>query len=298
MVRIKQLLANIPYIRFLYRIIFGFFSSNDKYSYGITKYIALHVIRLLLALIRTKIGVYFISVVRGDSYFTERMQLRKNGITVLPNFLSADESNSIRGIIQSNEVGSTPDGGKTFQQDGASYFLVDITGLIEPHKVTYVRELCESYLGHSDVYDLHFWLHGVEDIGGVTGSQDKDINLVWHTDTFHSTVKGFLYLEPLMEEDGPFEYLVGSHVFTWRRLFFEYLSSLKIPSKQGFRAPQPFQIYPRNRPKLFSGLGNALIVADTFGFHRRGGRSVSGKRYSVHFSCRTNPFRLSTSANG
>ncbi len=105
---------------------------------------------------------------------------------------------------------------------------------------------------------------------------DPQTNL--HSDTFHPSVKAWLFLTDVAEDEGPFVYVPGSHQVNEARLAWEHQcaiqmhhsmdkmsrrGSLRIQAKQlsslGYVAPQALAVKK-----------NTLVIADTYGFHARG----------------------------
>ncbi|HEY4471574.1 MAG TPA: phytanoyl-CoA dioxygenase family protein [Stellaceae bacterium] len=119
-----------------------------------------------------------------------------------------------------------------------------------------------------------------------------------HADTFHPTVKAWLFLTDVAANAGPFTYVPGSHRLTPQRLAWERRMSLAAPSSRDPEIRQgSFRIDPSDLaalglpdPRIFAVPANTLIVADTFGFHARGpsvGRSV---RVEIWAYGRRSPF--------
>jgi hypothetical protein len=130
----------------------------------------------------------------------------------------------------------------------------------------------------------------------VAGAPDPQRDL--HTDTFHPTVKAWLFLTDVAADAGPFTYVPGSHRLTPQRLAWERRMSLAAPSSRDPEIRQgSFRIDPSDlaalglpEPRIFAVPANTLIVADTFGFHARGpsvGRSV---RVEIWAYGRRSPF--------
>jgi hypothetical protein len=111
-----------------------------------------------------------------------------------------------------------------------------------------------------------------------TGEGVADPQTFLHADTFHPTVKAWLFLTDVAESSGPFTYVPGSHRLTPARLDWERRTSLgaaRSPNKEtregsfrieagelaGLGLPPPRQL---------AVPANTLVVADTFGFHARG----------------------------
>lgn len=117
-----------------------------------------------------------------------------------------------------------------------------------------------------------------------------------HRDTFHPTVKAWLYLQDVPVEAGPLVYVPGSHRLDAARLAWEHQRSMlacATPRQRG----GAFRISERELTAL--GLGpaqplpvgaNTLIVADTFGFHARGRSAARSTRAEVWALGRRSPF--------
>ncbi len=119
-----------------------------------------------------------------------------------------------------------------------------------------------------------------------------------HADTFHPTVKAWLFLTDVEEEDGPFRYVPGSHRLTEGRLAFEKATSLSAPAgvdhlsaRGSFRIPESALAEIGLPPaQSFPTPANTLIVADTFGFHARQRASRPSVRVEIWAYGRRNPF--------
>lgn len=131
----------------------------------------------------------------------------------------------------------------------------------------------------------------------VQGDPDNhDIQQDAHRDTFHSTVKLWLFLEPVHESDGPFAYIPGSHRMTARRLRWEYARANaacapKGPRGGAFRVSEaerealglpPAQTYPVPE--------NTLVLADVRGIHHRSLAEPGATRLALYASLRKWPF--------
>ena len=132
----------------------------------------------------------------------------------------------------------------------------------------------------------------------IDGAQDPQRNL--HSDTFHSTMKAWLFLDNVTDENGPFTYVPGSHRLTFKRLKWEYQQSLSGSRlKDSYGARGSLRIDESALPELglpqplaFRVPSNTLIVADTHGFHRRGEATHVSSRMEIWAFSRTNPFNL------
>lgn len=118
-----------------------------------------------------------------------------------------------------------------------------------------------------------------------------------HMDTFHPTMKAWLFLHNVDETDGPFTYSRGSHHRTARREAWERAQALKacapgVQKKGGaFRATKTElkrMGYPR--AEKFAVRANTFVVADTSGFHARGISDKPSARIEIWAYSRKSPF--------
>ncbi len=119
-----------------------------------------------------------------------------------------------------------------------------------------------------------------------------------HADTFHPTVKAWLFLTDVAEDAGPFTYVPGSHRLTAQRLQWERRMSLSARHSPNAEDRQgSFRIDPAElaslglpQPRVFAVPANTLIVADTFGFHARGPSERPSLRVEIWAYGRRSPF--------
>jgi hypothetical protein len=125
-----------------------------------------------------------------------------------------------------------------------------------------------------------------------------DPQTLLHADTFHPTVKAWLFLTDVAEDAGPFTYVPGSHRLTTERLAWERRMSLSARAspnaedRQGsFRIdPAELSLLGLPQPRAFAVPANTLIVADTFGFHARGPSLSASLRVEIWAYGRRSPF--------
>jgi hypothetical protein len=125
-----------------------------------------------------------------------------------------------------------------------------------------------------------------------------DPQTLLHADTFHPTVKAWLFLTEVGEEAGPFTYVPGSHRLTAERLDWERRTSLGAGQSPIAEIRQgSFRIDPAELASLglaptraFAVPANTLIVADTFGFHARGASLGPSLRVEIWAYGRRSPF--------
>lgn len=124
-----------------------------------------------------------------------------------------------------------------------------------------------------------------------------DPQTTMHIDTFHPSMKAWLFLEDVAEEDGPFCYVPGSHLRTPRREVWERRQSIRAAdpgnAKKGgaFRITKPeLARIGAAKPKRFAVPANTLVVGDTYGFHARRRSTRPSCRIEIWAYSRHNPF--------
>jgi hypothetical protein len=128
------------------------------------------------------------------------------------------------------------------------------------------------------------------------GAADPQLHL--HSDTFHATVKAWLFLTDVAEEAGPFTYVPGSHRLTLqRREWLRRKSVIAAQSSDNETREGSFRIEEAELselglppPRRFGVRANTLIVADTMGFHARGPSVRPSTRIEIWSYGRRNPF--------
>lgn len=127
---------------------------------------------------------------------------------------------------------------------------------------------------------------------------DEDPQTRLHADTFHPTVKAWLYLTESDAGTGPLTYVPGSHRLTAARLAWEREMSARAG---GSRDPETREGSFRVDPETLAAMGlpspvaitarpNTLVVADTFGFHARGRSRARALRAEIWAIGPRNPF--------
>jgi hypothetical protein len=134
-------------------------------------------------------------------------------------------------------------------------------------------------------------------LGGVAaGPPDPQIEL--HSDTFHPSLKAWLFLTDVDEAGRPLTYVPGSHLLTPERLAWEKRKSVEV-LEHGDRLSQrgSFRVSDAELKEL--GLGppvrfavpaNTLVAVDTCGFHARAESDRPTLRVELWAYCRRTPF--------
>ena len=121
-----------------------------------------------------------------------------------------------------------------------------------------------------------------------------------HADTFHPSVKAWLFLTDVAADEGPFTYVPGSHRLTPGRLRWEQQRSLDAAQASGadrMSARGSLRVDAHElagmgygAPRAFAVRKNTLVVADTVGFHARGPSVRPSTRIEIWGYGRRSPF--------
>lgn len=132
--------------------------------------------------------------------------------------------------------------------------------------------------------------------GGRVGPRDPQLEL--HSDTFHPSLKAWLFLTDVADNGRPLTYVAGSHRLTPERAAWERDRSMTVMTS-GDRLSQRGSLrisadeLPGLRlpaPTRFSVPANTLVVIDTSGFHARADADGPTLRVELWAYCRRSPF--------
>lgn len=141
-------------------------------------------------------------------------------------------------------------------------------------------------------------LHYIQTIVSRSGGNKPDPQQSLHADTFHSSLKAWLFLNTVGKDEGPLTYVRGSHRFTPERLAWEKRRSMagageidRLSARGSPRVNADDLAAMKLPPAEALALpGNSLVVADTVGFHARGMAERPGQRVEIWSYARRNPF--------
>lgn len=130
----------------------------------------------------------------------------------------------------------------------------------------------------------------------VPGPADPQKTL--HADTFHPTMKAWLFVDDVEEGHAPFTYVPGSHLPTPGRLAWEQEQSIagsvhknRYSAKGSLRLDRSaLADMGLPQPVALAVPANTLVIANTHGFHCRGRATGKCSRLEIYASSRTNPF--------
>lgn len=220
----------------------------------------------------------------------------RDGFVAIPNIVPAEEFPALRAAILSYKGPAR----EMSQGDAITRRLA-----VDPAMLRSIPAL-HRLLQREDIVALFHYvasyrvtpLHYIQTIVSKTGSGDPDPQETLHADSFHSSLKAWLFLNPVAAGEGPFTYVPGSHRLTPERLAWERTRSLADPrrtdrlSARGSPRIKDSDLAAMKLPTAMAVevAANTLVVADTFGFHARGCSLRSGERVELWSYARRNPF--------
>jgi hypothetical protein len=141
-------------------------------------------------------------------------------------------------------------------------------------------------------------LYYIQTIAGGIAEGPPDPQLQLHSDTFHPSLKAWLFLTDVAADDRPLIYVAGSHRLTPERLAWEKRRSETLGtsgdrlSQRGSLRVQPEELAALDlpQPQPFAVPANTLVVVDTYGFHARGAADHQTMRVEIWAYARRTPF--------
>jgi hypothetical protein len=224
-----------------------------------------------------------------------RQQFDRDGYVEVRDFLPADEFKRLQSTILGGEFDA-----RQHQQGDTITRRIPV----DPDLLAQVPELWRlirdrrwngllSYVASTRSRPLYY----VQTIlkGHASGASDPQLEL--HSDTFHPSLKAWLFLTDVTDDEGSLTYVPGSHLLTPQRIAWEQarseriLASDRLSQRGSLRiAPEELQSLALPQPKRFSVPANTLVAIDTCGFHARGSSTRPTVRVEIWAYTRRTPF--------
>jgi hypothetical protein len=269
------------------------FKDNPIIGSPLLNRLGLHVVRLVLShgIMRARMWMLAISVDAED-----RKSFFDNGYIVKENFLSeADfaalekEARVFKGEVREARQGDT----LTHRAALSPEVLQNYPAIKKLFSNKYFNRLTRFTSGH--FREPLFYLEEVKNqyCQGVADPQKT-----FHDDTFHPSMKCWLFIDDVDESLGPFTFVPGSHKLSWKRLKWHYRMSIKAkdaPNHLHARGSTRFSEADLKELCLpdahaFTVKKNTLVLVNVFGIHRRGDSTEKSTRLAIWGDSRTNPF--------
>jgi hypothetical protein len=231
-----------------------------------------------------------------------RRQFDRDGFVVLRDAVPPEQFKALKAAILESELESR------FQQQGDTITRRVAVGAELRRGIAALDSLLSdrswrgllAYVASARAEPLYY----IQTVSGGVAEGPPDPQLQLHSDTFHPSLKAWLFLTDVEEDGRPLTYVAGSHRLTDARIAWEHRKSMEVLdggdrlSKRGsFRVEQSeLDRLGLPAPTRFCVPANTLVVADTCGFHARGDSTVRSVRVELWAYSRRNPFLPWTSA--
>lgn len=160
---------------------------------------------------------------------------------------------------------------------------------IANERLAHVCEIASGFVHDPDRFSIY------QTVRGAPGNHD--IQQDAHRDTFHSTVKLWLFLDAVTEAAGPFGYSPGSHRIDGKRYAWEYLRANEACAPDAKRRSGAFRVSAAEQKSLgispikgYPVPANTLVLADVRGIHCRMPAKEGAQRLALYASLRKWPF--------
>ena len=136
---------------------------------------------------------------------------------------------------------------------------------------------------------------------GSTKHQRQDPNNLFHADVHFHSHKVFYYMNDITEDHGPFTYLKGTHQNNLNRLLYEFKRArLDNATEFAWRLENNLQnkFFKRYLNNLLKnkykaiGRANTLIIGNVHGFHKVGDALEGNERELIRITFRHNPIEV------
>jgi len=253
----------------------------------------LHVIRLLLSHFIMHIRMLVLS---GGISAEDRRRFFQQGYLVKENFLSADEfsnlekeSRAFDGEIREARQGDTLTHRAVLSPDVLLRYPI-IQGVLFSKSF---QRLARFTSGH-----LRDPLYYLEEIKNQYSEGGNDPQKMFHHDTFHPSMKSWLFIDDVAENSGAFTFIPRSHKLDWKRIKWEYKMSIVAQDAKNHMHARGSTRYSNEdlveldlpAPHTFTVKRNTLVLVNVFGIHRRGDSIGKSTRLALWGDSRTNPF--------
>tara|TARA_R110000824_G_scaffold240349_1_gene428977 strand:- start:38 stop:1207 length:1170 start_codon:yes stop_codon:yes gene_type:complete len=253
----------------------------------------LHVLRIIFA--------WYIHQDNTKRITTNIYQLREHGVTTIENFAPKDCIKPLKKEIKKFPKGPVHKvaGSNIISELSKNEFpyLRGLSGMISNVALSMIGRQNDSHA--LQLHEKNLFVQRV-----VNEPDDQDIQKTFHSDVFFPAIK-YWWFPREVELQGAFEYGLLSTRLTNEVLDWHYKQSLSAIDgdyeswrgdghKEGsFRVAKDEMQTMGVTQKHFTVPANTLVIANVFGFHRRGHTNKKVVRDAVHGSIRVdNPFEL------
>jgi hypothetical protein len=204
-------------------------------------------------------------------------QIHRDGVAAIENYWSADQCAKARTELD-QLIQNQPESVRAFSNGSDKrMFGAEMAGpqIRAFHQDPFLKSIGEIEGGFS-IYNLFTLGARIDATANNRGSGDG-----WHRDAFGYQFKAILYLSDVSDDNGPFEYMAGSHK-SWRVGLDTALGRFPIPPDSRIDSAHMGRLIATGaiRPRRYTAKAGTVILANTSGVH--GGAPLkAGSRYAL-----------------
>jgi hypothetical protein len=210
---------------------------------------------------------------------TQRLlqEVERDGVAIIENYWTAEQCAQAISEVE-NAIETYPEAVRKFSADSDyRMFGIEMVGpmAMKFHDDEYLRMFGEV-AGNRGLYNFATLGARIRATAENRGSGDG-----WHRDAFGYQFKAIVYLSDVASENGPFEYLIGSHK-NWRVFADSALGRLPGPPQSRIEDSliQKSLASGRAQSRQFTAKAGTVVLVNTAGVHR-GMPLKSGSRYAL-----------------
>lgn len=269
------------------------FKDNPIIGSNLLNRCGLHVIRIVLshAVMRLRMLLLAVNISEED-----REQFFEQGYLIKENYLPEDEfarlekeARAFDGEIREARQGDTLTHRAVLSPEVLAKYPVINKVLFDKA----FQRLARFTSGH-----FRDPLYYLEEIKNEYSKGANDPQKVFHHDTFHPSMKSWLFIDDVAETSGPFTFIPRSHKLDWKRIKWEYKMSCTAEHAKNMMHARGSTRYSDDdlielglpSPHAFAVKKNTLILVNVFGIHKRGDSVGKSTRLALWGDSRTNPF--------
>ncbi len=228
-------------------------------------------------------------------------QLEKDGIIIIPDFLPQEQFDELKKEFDEAYAGYDPlnfDPEKLSkrQKDFPEYFETIAEKILSPNTPAFMKyivnneflaKLSEAVTHRSNnlTPHHHFWhlqRRSLEkqNVGSLHTAGYP------HADVPYPTVKVFLYMNDVNEDNAAYIFARGSHKLTLKRLMFEYKLSVRYAKSKNDLAFEQDVEKLGYKCEAICGKANTLFLSNNMGYHNRGDFSNMEPRLTAQLDFR------------
>jgi hypothetical protein len=225
-----------------------------------------------------------------------RAEFDRDGFVMIRDFLPAGQFQALQSAILDAEMDCRE------HQQGDTITRRTPVGPVLCRRFPQLAPLLESprwkgimaYVGSTRHQPLYY----IQTIAGGVAEGPPDPQLELHSDTFHPSMKAWLFLTDVTGDGRPLTYVAGSHRLSPARAKWELRKSIDVLAT-GDRLSQrgSLRVSPEELPELglppptrFAVPANTLVAIDTCGFHARAESDRPTLRVELWAYLRPSPF--------